>query len=131
MELIAPYGELLGRLLIVLIFFCNAVGLVDQSRAAADMARFGIPAALIAPAIIGGRILQFLGVLATLTGVQPQLGAIALILFLVPATVIAHDFWDYAGAERQLQLINFLKNLAMLGGLVLIATGSVVLPGTG
>ncbi|GAB4215473.1 MAG: DoxX family protein [Roseiflexaceae bacterium] len=121
MEQIETYGALLGRLLIVVIFFLNATGVVDQARPAREMAEFGVPPALIPPAMLVGRSLQLLGGLAVLTGFYPQLGALALIAFLVPATVIAHHFWDRTGAERQIQLANFLKNLAMIGGLVLVA----------
>jgi putative oxidoreductase len=45
---------------------------------------------------------------------------LVLFLFLVPATVIAHNFWTYHGAELQAQLVNFSKNLAILGGLLFV-----------
>ena len=58
-------------------------------------------------------------------GVLPRLMALALFAFLVPATFISHSFWLAAGTPAfQGQLINFSKNLAILGGLLFIA-GSV------
>ncbi|MCS7271144.1 MAG: DoxX family protein, partial [Gemmataceae bacterium] len=43
-----------------------------------------------------------------------------LIVFLIPATVIFHNFWAFEGQEQQMQMIMFLKNLAILGGLLLV-----------
>jgi uncharacterized membrane protein YphA (DoxX/SURF4 family) len=36
----------------------------------------------------------------------------ALVAFLVPVTLVFHNFWAYRGAEAQLQTIQFLKNVA-------------------
>jgi putative oxidoreductase len=49
-------------------------------------------------------------------GIYPRIGAIALIAFLLPVTFIFHLNW----AER-MQQIMFLKNIAMTGGLLLLA----------
>jgi putative oxidoreductase len=45
-----------------------------------------------------------------------------LLLFLIPATLMAHAFWQVAGTSPLyvLQLINFFKNVCMAGGLVFI-----------
>jgi putative oxidoreductase len=42
--------------------------------------------------------------------------------FLVPVTLIFHGFWNYVGAEQQMQMANFLKNIAIMGGLLYIAS---------
>ena len=58
---------------------------------------------------------EILGGLSLLLGIKPRYGAIALALFLIPATFIFHtDFSD------QIQQIMFMKNLAMLGGLLML-----------
>jgi putative oxidoreductase len=45
-----------------------------------------------------------------------------LLLFLIPATLMAHAFWQAAGTSLYMvQLINFFKNVCMAGGLVIIA----------
>lgn len=41
-------------------------------------------------------------------------------MFLVPVTLVFHDFWAAQGAEVQAQMIQFLKNVAMGGGLLAI-----------
>lgn len=68
-------------------------------------------------------LLELLGSLALLLGFKEKLGAILLILFLIPSTIIMHQFWFVEGGARELQLVNFLKNLAILGGLILFALG--------
>ncbi|HYT56152.1 MAG TPA: DoxX family protein, partial [Verrucomicrobiae bacterium] len=48
-------------------------------------------------------------------------GALLLFLYLIPVTLIFHNFWAYSGIEMQTQLVNFLKNLSIMGGLLLVA----------
>ena len=55
-----------------------------------------------------------------LIGFQARLAALALVVLTVLAKLIFHDFWSLAGAEREMQFINFLKNLSMIGGLLLV-----------
>lgn len=62
-----------------------------------------------------------------------QPAALALAVFLVPATLVFHAFWSAPPAEREIQLAMFAKNLAILGGLLLIAvngscSGSLAAP---
>ncbi len=55
-----------------------------------------------------------------LLGFKARVGAVLLIIFLIPATLIFHNFWAFEGMERQMQMIMFMKNLAILGGLLLV-----------
>ena len=82
----------------------------------------GVPfAPVLAPL---GAVIEFLGGLALLVGVQVRLASIALLIFTILATLIAHRFWEYQGAALRLQQINFFKNVAIAGGFVfLIAHG--------
>jgi uncharacterized membrane protein YphA (DoxX/SURF4 family) len=59
-------------------------------------------------------------------GVVPRLASLALAGSLVPTTLAGHRFWEKSGDERQQQLIHFVKNAGMLGGLLAAAldTGS-------
>jgi putative oxidoreductase len=48
-----------------------------------------------------------------------------LIIFLIPTTLIFHDFWTYEGAAAQNQMQHFMKNLSIMGGLLFVlGTGS-------
>lgn len=115
------YGEWIGRAALALIFLLNAIGVVDQTRAAAELAAHGAPAALVPTMIVAGRVLQLVAGVALVVGWHERLAAIFLAAFLVPATLTAHDFWAYHGAELQAQLANFLKNVAIVGGLCVVA----------
>ena len=54
-------------------------------------------------------------------GILPRPMAIALGVTVVPTTLAAHRFWELQGEEKQQQMIGFLKNAAILGGLVFAA----------
>ena len=57
-------------------------------------------------------------------GIFPRLAALALIGSLVPTTAAGHAFWkEEAPPKRQGQLIHFLKNVSMIGGLLLVIAG--------
>ena len=70
--------------------------------------------------LITATLFEILGGLLVILGVKEKLGATLLVLFLVPTTIIMHPFWFEQGAVYELQTIMFLKNLAILGGLLLI-----------
>jgi putative oxidoreductase len=59
-------------------------------------------------------------------GIFPRVASLALAASLVPTTVAGHRFWEMSGDEKQAQLIQFVKNAGMLGGLLANAldTGS-------
>jgi uncharacterized membrane protein YphA (DoxX/SURF4 family) len=56
------------------------------------------------------------------TGRLPRLAAAALAVSLVPTTLAGHRFWEADADARAGQRIHFLKNVSMLGGLILAAT---------
>jgi len=115
------YGEWIGRIALAAIFLLNGLGIVDQSRPAQELAAHGTPVALVPLLIIAGRVVQTAAGIALAVGWYERVAALCLAAFLVPATLAAHDFWAYRGAEQQGQLVNFLKNLAMFGGLCFVA----------
>ncbi len=77
-------------------------------------------------AVIVGGIMLLLGGFAILLNVYAILGMILLILFLLPTTLVMHQFWKEADVNVHLiERINFTKNLALIGALMLlIAIGS-------
>ena len=80
----------------------------------------GVPFAPVLAPI--GAVVEFLGGLALLLGVQVRVASVLLLVFTVIATLIAHRFWEYApGAARQIQQISFFKNVAIVGGFVFLA----------
>jgi uncharacterized membrane protein YphA (DoxX/SURF4 family) len=68
--------------------------------------------------------------LALATNTMSRPAALALAASLVPTTVAGHRFWEQEGsASRQGQLVHFLKNLGLLGGLIITALDTEGEPG--
>jgi putative oxidoreductase len=61
------------------------------------------------------------GELSVLLGYRAKIGAWLLVLFLVPVTLMLHNFWTVKDPMiAQMQMTMFLKNVTMLGGALLI-----------
>jgi putative oxidoreductase len=70
-------------------------------------------------------VVQLGGGLSLLLGIEARLGALLLLLFLIPVTVMYHPFWKRSGADLVTEADHFLSNLAIIGGLlVIVALGS-------
>ena len=66
-------------------------------------------------------VISLVGGLSILLGYRAKIGAWLIVLFLVLVTPIMHKFWGVADPMMaQAQMINFMKNLSMLGGALLI-----------
>jgi len=126
------YAMVAARVLVAMIFMLNGLNIIGQTLAAHELAAYGAPASLIPSLIIAARTLQLVAGTCLILGVYPRISALALLLFLIPATLMAHPFWKALGTSLyQVQLINFSKNVCMTGGLIfIIATSSqpVLLP---
>jgi putative oxidoreductase len=71
--------------------------------------------------MLAGRAFEFVAGVALILGIFPRLAALALLAFLIPATLVSHSFWLSAGTPALTgQLINFSKNTAICGGLLFI-----------
>lgn len=108
------FGDLIGRLLLAQIFLVAGIGKIGSySATAAYMAGHGVPGMLL-PLVI---LLELGGGLALAIGWRTRWIALALAVFCVAAAVIFHsDFSD-----RVMQIM-FMKNLAMAGGLLVVAS---------
>lgn len=119
MKGIIRYFPLLGRILISSIFLMSGFGkIADWSGTAGYMASKGMP--LVPMFLIGAIVFELGGGLSVLLGFKAKIGAAALAAFLIPVTLIFHNFWTLEGMDQQIQMIMFMKNLAILGGLLLI-----------
>jgi uncharacterized membrane protein YphA (DoxX/SURF4 family) len=123
MQRVHRYGIIVARLMIAAVFLLNATGVIDQTEAARELAARGAPSGLVPFLMVVGRGLELIGGVALVFGIYPRAAALALITFLVPATLVGHAFWLATNSPAFVgQLINFLKNLAMMGGLLFIAS---------
>jgi putative oxidoreductase len=103
-------------------FLLNGLNLISQSLAIHEMVVHGVPANLAPLMVLGGQALQLVASIGLIFGIYPRIAALALILFLIPATLMAHAFWQAAGTPLfTVQVINFFKNVCMAGGLLFVA----------
>jgi len=113
------YIVLAGRILYSAIFLMSAPGHFTAATIAYSASK-GVPLASIAVPLSG--VIALLGGLSILLGFKAKYGAWLIVLFLVPVTIMIHDFWTVTEPMmRQMQQINFMKNLSMLGAALLIA----------
>jgi putative oxidoreductase len=68
-----------------------------------------------------GILIELIAPLVLIIGWQARWAAVALAIFTAAASVIGHPFWAYAGEAAAMQQTQFLKNLAIIGGLIAIA----------
>jgi putative oxidoreductase len=79
----------------------------------------GVPFASLAVPLSG--LLAFAGGLSILLGFKARVGAWLIVLFLVPVTVMMHNFWAIGDpGAAQMQMVMFMKNVAILGGALMI-----------
>ncbi len=109
----------LGRFFFALIFLMSGP-LHFSKQEVAYAAAQGVPLASILVPFSG--VLAFAGGLSILLGYRAKLGAWLLVLFLVPVTLMMHNFWAvHDPMMAQIQMAFFMKNVAMLGGVLLIS----------
>ena len=113
------YAVLLGRILYSLIFIFASLGHFSQ-QTIGYAASQGVPMASILVPISG--VMALLGGLSILFGYKARLGAWALIIFLVPVTLMMHNFWAMSDpGQAQMQQIHFMKNVSLLGAALMVA----------
>lgn len=110
------YIPLIARIFLSVIFLRSALSkILDFSGTQQQIAANGIPLALTGLLLAGAIVFELAGGLSVLLGYKARWGAILLIIFLVPTTLIFHT--NFA---EEMQVIQFLKNLALVGGLLMV-----------
>jgi putative oxidoreductase len=120
----ASYLILLARVLLSSPFLYSGVDKCWRwSAAQREVAASGLPWPTLLHLVTV--VVQLGGGLSLLLGIEARLGALLLLLFLIPVTVMYHPFWKRSGAELVVEADHFLSNLAIIGGLlVIVALGS-------
>ncbi|HUJ33509.1 MAG TPA: DoxX family protein [Candidatus Acidoferrum sp.] len=111
---------LIGRVLLSVIFIASGLSKVMAfSMMAGYVAAKGFPMPAVALGIAAA--IEILGGLTILAGFQTKLASWILFVFLIPTTLAFHNFWAMQGMERMDNQGHFMKNLAIMGGLLLLA----------
>jgi putative oxidoreductase len=111
----------LGRLFLSTIFLLAAVGnkIPHFNEVANVMESAGVPAPHFM--LVGAIVFLLVGSVSVLVGYRARVGAVLLLVFLVLATYYFHPFWKLEGHAQQEQMIQFMKNLSMMGAMLFIA----------
>ena len=109
--------EFIGRILLSALFLIEGIGKISmQEDVMMYMENYGIPGILFIPAVI----LEILFPLLLIVGYKTKMAAFVMALFTFTVAIIFHTDFDDG-----MQLISFLKNLAITGGfMIVIAYGS-------
>jgi uncharacterized membrane protein YphA (DoxX/SURF4 family) len=109
-----------GRILAVLVFIGSGLGhLTDKNMV--GYAQFKkIPSAALAVRLSG--VLLLAGAAGIVLGIWGDLAAILSALLVLIMTITMHNFWTLDDPQaKQMDMIMFMKNIAMIGGLLVIA----------
>ena len=111
----ASVAILVGRILISALFILAGFAkLTTISATAGWFGSIGLPVPTVTAVVVG--LVELLGGLAILVGFQTRHTAIVIAIFTIGATLVAHlDFAD------QMQVLMLQKNLAIAGGLLILA----------
>jgi putative oxidoreductase len=118
-DVLKRFGPLVGRILLALIFVVSGFGKITGFEGTvAYIASKGLPLPQLAAVV--AIIVEFGGGIMLVLGWKARSAAAAMFLFTAIAAVIFHNFWAASADDAQNQMIHFMKNLSMLGGLLYV-----------
>jgi len=120
MNLQHPLVSLIGRLLIVYIFATSGIAKIfDWSGNVQYMNTRHLP--LIPLLLAIAMLVEVVGSICLVTGLYARAAAFIMFLYLTVVTVLFHNYWAFSGMLAGTQETHFRKNLAIMGGLLMIA----------
>lgn len=110
----------IGRVMLCAIFFFSAVGhnISHFNEVAAQMELHDLPAPKVL--LVGAIAFLIAGSLSVVVGYKSRFGALLLLVFLAMASYYFHNFWAVEEAQRQMQQVHFMKNLSIMGAMLMI-----------
>ena len=119
MNALNQYGPLAGRILIAAIFVFAGLGKVTGFEGTVGyIASKGLPLPQLAA--IGAILVELGGGIMLVLGWKTRWAAAALFLFTGLAALFFHNFWALSPDQAQNQMIHFMKNMAIMGGLLFV-----------
>jgi putative oxidoreductase len=109
-----------GKLLLCQFFLLSGFSKIFRNKM---MVEYATSKNLPMPAIsvILAAVIELGGALSVIIGYHLAITSLLLFVYLIPTSLIFHNFWAASETEKQNQFINFMKNLAIMGGLLLLA----------
>ena len=119
---------LIGRIIFGGYFIMAGYNHLANIQAMSGYAKFkGVPAPSLA---VGGTgVMLILGGASVVLGVLPVVGLVLLILFLVPTSLMMHNYWAIEDPDQRMgERVNFLKNLGLTGAALALMSGAASWP---
>jgi len=111
---------LVGRILLGLIFVLSGFAKISGFDGTAGyIASKGLPLPQLLAALT--IVVELGGGLALMAGLYTRQAVVALAVFSLLTAVVFHNFWAAPQGEQMMQQINFMKNLAIAGGMLVVA----------
>ncbi|MFZ0634524.1 MAG: DoxX family protein [Candidatus Acidiferrales bacterium] len=115
------YTMLFARILLSVVFLVSGtLKIVGFNTMVGYAAAVGLPLPAVSLAIAAA--IELIGGVMLLTGYKARVAAWVLFAYLIPTTLLFHHFWAIRGPEQLTQMVNFLKNLAIMGGLLVVTS---------
>jgi putative oxidoreductase len=111
---------LVGRILLGgYLLYSGLHHFIDLASMSQYAAAKGVP--MPAAAIVASGVLLLIAGFSFLLGLAPKVGIAAFVLFIVPVTLTMHQFWSEHGMARAQDMVQFTKNLGLLGAVLALA----------
>jgi putative oxidoreductase len=119
MDALNRYGPLAGRLLIAAIFVLSGFSKITGFDGTVGyIASKGLPLPQLGA--LAAIVVELGGGLLVIVGWKTRWAAAAMLVFTLAAAVLFHNFWAAAPDAAQNQMIHFMKNISMAGGLLYV-----------
>lgn len=115
-----PVIPLAGRLMMTYIFATSGIGKIfDWSGNVAYMSTRHLP--MIPLLLAGALVIEVVGSVSLITGYQARVASFVMFWYTTAVTFIFHNYWRATGMSEAMQETHFRKNLAIMGGLLMLA----------
>jgi putative oxidoreductase len=124
-EIFMEFVFLIGRVLYALIFILAGINHLKDFNHTVEMTKkFRTPFPRLSAAVMS--LFAVIGGISIALGIYAKIGALLLLIFLIPTTFIVHRFWGLSDKQQKaMQLVHFNKNLSLLGvTLMILYSGS-------
>jgi putative oxidoreductase len=119
---------LVGRVLFGVFFIMSGINHFTNAGMMSGYAKSkNVPLAYLA--VVGTGVMLVLGGLSVLLGLFPVVGLVLIVVFLLPTSVLIHNFWTVQDPQaRAAEQVNFLKNIALTGAALALVYGAADWP---
>ena len=119
MEALTRFAPLAGRILLALVFVVSGFEKITGFAGTVSyIAGQGLPLPSLAAVI--AIVIEFGGGIMLMLGWKARWAAFALCVFTALAALLFHNFWAAPADQAANQMVHFLKNISIMGGLLYV-----------